>query len=195
MTRNSKLAFLIVALLLALPDLPLRAQEAPLEPEEKKPTVLRDTDLPQYVVVEEFFKSALSKRRDRSPGRFQLLRDDLGMAPGSKAAKRFEAALTEAEAVLAMPTVNPDLDNAEDYWDFQVEALREKARALGWVYGTLLRDLAGLGGGDRHLDRYIEERVRPNTSLWTSDDWPADILNAILAFDEEVQAVLTEGQS
>jgi hypothetical protein len=182
---------LVLLVFLSLPlSKPAAGQTSSVEPAPAAPVVVRGADLPQYTVVKGFFNRAIAARRDASPWRYHRLLENLGIAPGSEAEKRLERALSEAEAVLAMPTVDPSINQAETYWAFQMKALGEKARALGHVYATLLRDLRRSGPADEALQTYLEAKVRPNTSMHTKNEWPQDVLRALESFDREVDAVL-----
>jgi hypothetical protein len=169
---------------------PLDAQDAAAETPPASPVVIEGEDLPQFIVVEAFFHHALAYRRHESPGMFQALLRNVGMEPESPAAKQLDAALTEAEVVLAMPTVDPTLDTEEAYSAFQTKAIREKARLLGHVYATLLRNLRTLGDTDLRLREYIETETRSNTRMFAKSQWPHEFLDAVRSFDQEMDAVL-----
>ena len=169
---------------------PLDAQDAAAETPPASPVVIEGEDLPQFFVVESFFELASARRRDRSPGYFDSLLERLRIEPRSPAAERFDDALTEAEAVLAMSTVDPTLDTEEAYSAFQTKAIREKARLLGHVYATLLRNLRTLGDTDLRLREYIETETRSNTRMFAKSQWPHEFLDAVRSFDQEMDAIL-----
>jgi hypothetical protein len=172
---------------------PLEAQDAAAETPPASPVVIEGQDIPQFFVVESFFELASARRRDRSPGYFDSLLERLRIEPRSPAAERFDDALTEAEAVLAMSTVDPTLDTEEAYSAFQMKAIREKARLLARVYAKLLRDLAKLGEGDKGIQEYLATEIRPNTRMLTKRQWPHDLFEAVTSFDEEVRLVRQGG--
>lgn len=178
---------------LACPVLVLASQAADAAAGDERTIVIEGRDQPQYFVVQGFFRHALLRRDEESPWPYHRLLEHLGIEPGSAAAKRFGQALTEAEAVLAVSTVDATLDG-EAFWDYQMRALRAKARSLGHVYATLLRDLGRLGAWDRQVQEYLETTSRRDSRLITKGEWPTEVFEAVESFDLEVQAVLEGGE-
>lgn len=191
MSIGSRPVVFVLMAALGLPvATPVGAQEPAPEAAPPVTVEIRGADIEKYSVVMAFFNRAIFFRRGVWPGAYDGLLQKLGMEAGSEAAKRLDRAITEAAAVREIRTVNPELDNREEYWAFQMKALREKARALGHVYGTLVRDLRRLGDYDRGLEEYLEVEVRSGISVWTENDGPDDVSEALGSFDEEVDAVL-----
>ena len=159
------------------------ASDAPGMPHE-----LKGPELPSYFVVQGFFDQAISKRRNVESGAYLGLLQDLEIEPHGEAHQRLDQALDQAEDILAKPTVDPTINDEEEYWRFQMQALRVRAKDLGKVYGMLVRDLAR---SDKavHLEHYIDYRIRPGTSIWLTDELPVDLLSVADEFDRGMAQV------
>ena len=167
------------------------------QPSSKPPELPREIkgpELPAYFVVQGFFDQAISKRRAVESGAYLGLLQALDLEPGGEAQKRLDQALDEAEAILAKPTVDPSIDNEEEYWSFQMEALRVRARSLGTVYGRLVRDLGRLDKSI-HLEHYLDYRIRPGTSIWLNEELPIDLLSVADEFDHGITSVEEGGSN
>lgn len=166
------------------------AQFGPLEPwiwesgnEASSSNVwkLEGDELPEYVRVQEFLLVVASWARDRHPGHLANLLRDLGMDPAGKPAELLIDAAFKTEVLADRPTVDLSLEG-EEFMDFQLEALEEKAEDLGELYADLLSGLESTG--------YPIERLRENTvtrinSTLSSSEGPPNprILESLQAFE------------
>jgi hypothetical protein len=126
------------------------------------------------------FFTLLDHFKETAPFIYEKRLRTIGIELGGPGRHAVDAAVDAATQVLAQPTTDSTLVG-EAYEAFQMNALREQARALAEVYGGLLADLEDAGSDPELLRAYLETTIRPSASYSLEVPAGQDVATAMAA--------------
>jgi hypothetical protein len=123
--------------------------------------------LPKYNVVFAFYSRAFARYKDGEATYTKFLRE-LGMEPDTEQAEALTRALLLAKALAVdVLDLTPYAEDREAFYRVQDDWLRRQVHSLREIHGALLSELRRAGYPVDRLETYLEEKVRPGTSLTT----------------------------
>jgi len=159
----------------ALAGVPAMAQEPEtLDVGSERWRKIAGGELSDYDVVSNFFVGAHAWMvRLEDPRIFAEFLKELRIDLEDPALEILTDAVLKAHDIMSATTIDPSLSGAA--WEaHQIRALRLRTIRLGLLYADFRRDLDRVGYPLEHLDTYLEERVRPDVAVFTTDD-PIDL--------------------
>ncbi len=159
----------ILGIILSLSGL-LQAAPQATESLDTPNTIARGTEMPRYLVVEEFFDYAFWVHRQGDDWFYFNVLREMSIKSDSPAAQILVSAILRAKAVLTEGLdLRPFVNDEELFYRKQEEFTRDRVRRIADIYRSMLSELDQVGVDRAVVESLLDKKIASGMTL-ASDD-------------------------